>query len=593
MPLRLAARFGALLALAAASLAFVPPAALAANVTLFAAPAASGSGNCSSAANACTLATALGDASDDTSAAVTINLGTGTYDENEIQITGGSESSLTLDGAGVTATDLLANADVGPVLYLDDSPVAISVENMEISHGDTSGDGANMGIDGGTVTLSNVWIFAGISTASGGGLEVSGGTVDIDGSQITGNRASVYGGAIISFGGTLTISDSTVSANQGGAGSAIHAQGTVNVVDSTLASNSGSDALVNAGGAVSVYGSTIAENPYGIDNISGTFALGASVLADNGGTHDCDSSSSAITDDGYNYADDSSCSSGSTFFTRPTSHVAAALNLGALAANGGTTATFAEPTNSAAYDVVPVGTTIGAESQPFCAGTDQRGAARTQGAASACSAGAYQYAPPLLTTSSLPSGQVGTPYSASLAASGTFSPITFALVSGALPPGLSLSSTDLISGTPTSATTATFGVQASDAVGVDSATGTLSIAIAAAPSHTPVIAIDSATAKLQHGKLPVSLSCSTAPCAGNVRLTESVKVKVRHHTKTQTVTLASASYSLAAGQSATTKLTLTAKGRHALAAVAKHHLHETLTATVTGGTAASKRIEVT
>ena len=62
-------------------------------------------------------------------------------------------------------------------------------------------------------------------------------------------------------------------------------------------------------------------------------------------------------------------------------------------------------------------------------------------------------APPalLITTSSLPNGQVGTAYSVSLAASGGTPPYTWSLISGSLPAGLSLSTTGTISGTPTQA----------------------------------------------------------------------------------------------------------------------------------------------
>jgi hypothetical protein len=61
-----------------------------------------------------------------------------------------------------------------------------------------------------------------------------------------------------------------------------------------------------------------------------------------------------------------------------------------------------------------------------------------------------------LTTSSLPSGQVGIAYSATLAASGGTAPYTWSLTTGSLPAGLALnSSTGAISGTPTAAVTNT------------------------------------------------------------------------------------------------------------------------------------------
>jgi hypothetical protein len=62
--------------------------------------------------------------------------------------------------------------------------------------------------------------------------------------------------------------------------------------------------------------------------------------------------------------------------------------LGALAANGGPTATQALTPGSPAIDLVPVGSA--------CAATDQRGMARPVGAA--CDAGAYELAPPVAVT---------------------------------------------------------------------------------------------------------------------------------------------------------------------------------------------------
>lgn len=57
-----------------------------------------------------------------------------------------------------------------------------------------------------------------------------------------------------------------------------------------------------------------------------------------------------------------------------------------------------------------------------------------------------------ITTSSLPNGVVDTPYpSTQLVATGGVAPRTFSIVSGALPAGLSLSSSGLITGTPTTA----------------------------------------------------------------------------------------------------------------------------------------------
>jgi hypothetical protein len=87
--------------------------------------------------------------------------------------------------------------------------------------------------------------------------------------------------------------------------------------------------------------------------------------------------------------------------------------------------------------------------------------------------------PPLaITTTSLPSGTVSTAYTTTLAASGGITPYTWSLAGGALPPGLTLSSTGVITGTPTATVTSSFTVRATDAsIPAQTATNLLSITI--------------------------------------------------------------------------------------------------------------------
>ena len=85
--------------------------------------------------------------------------------------------------------------------------------------------------------------------------------------------------------------------------------------------------------------------------------------------------------------------------------------------------------------------------------------------------------PPVITTTTLPNGTVGTPYYAQLTATGT-SPFFWYLSGGGWDPGLTLSTTGLISGTPTTAGTINFAVCAENSIGYDQAS--LSIVITAA-----------------------------------------------------------------------------------------------------------------
>ena len=67
-----------------------------------------------------------------------------------------------------------------------------------------------------------------------------------------------------------------------------------------------------------------------------------------------------------------------------------------------------------------------------------------------------------ITTTSLPSGVLNSSYNASLQATGGLPPYAWSLTAGNLPPGLSLNSTGLISGTPTASGTWGFTTQVSD-----------------------------------------------------------------------------------------------------------------------------------
>jgi hypothetical protein len=67
-----------------------------------------------------------------------------------------------------------------------------------------------------------------------------------------------------------------------------------------------------------------------------------------------------------------------------------------------------------------------------------------------------------ITTSSLPNGTVNSAYSATLQSAGGTGTITWSLAQGSLPPGLNLSGTGAITGSPTTAGTSSFTVAATD-----------------------------------------------------------------------------------------------------------------------------------
>jgi dienelactone hydrolase len=138
---------------------------------------------------------------------------------------------------------------------------------------------------------------------------------------------------------------------------------------------------------------------------------------------------------------------------------------------------------------------------------------------------------PLLiaTTPAPPAGAQGSPYPGfTFTATGGSQPISWSVVSGALPAGLSLSAAGLLSGTPTGNTSSTFTVKARDsAPSPEVATQAFTITISAAesitityqgasttfqviPAGTSAKFVGSITHDQNNGGISWSLSCSTA-----------------------------------------------------------------------------------
>ncbi|HEX3841824.1 MAG TPA: putative Ig domain-containing protein [Acidimicrobiales bacterium] len=91
-------------------------------------------------------------------------------------------------------------------------------------------------------------------------------------------------------------------------------------------------------------------------------------------------------------------------------------------------------------------------------------------------------AAPAITTTTLPSSEVGAPYSQTLAGTGGTTPYAWSVTTGSLPAGLTLdAATGVISGTPTNSGSPTFTVTLTDANG-KTATQTYTLKVPAAPS---------------------------------------------------------------------------------------------------------------
>ena len=94
--------------------------------------------------------------------------------------------------------------------------------------------------------------------------------------------------------------------------------------------------------------------------------------------------------------------------------------------------------------------------------------------------------PLVITTTSLASATVGVAYSATLVATGGTAPYSWAITSGALPSGLSLSLSGSITGTPSAAGTASFGLLATDATTPTAETATAQVSLPVASAATPM-----------------------------------------------------------------------------------------------------------
>jgi predicted extracellular nuclease len=121
---------------------------------------------------------------------------------------------------------------------------------------------------------------------------------------------------------------------------------------------------------------------------------------------------------------------------------------------------------------------------------------------------------PVTLGTSLPNGTVGVPYSASVPHTGG-EPVTFAVSSGALPPGLALATTGQLSGTPTTAGAFAFTITASNAVSSASQAFTVTIAKAA----TTTTLTSSANPATFGGAITFTATISGLPTGGTVQFT--------------------------------------------------------------------------
>ncbi len=223
------------------------------------------------------------------------------------------------------------------------------------------------GVDGATsaTTVSGSILAgndAGTAPGNGGGLHVTGaGTVDVGTSTVTGNTAVQGGGLWSSSAATTTVTASTIDSNTAATegGGLYDDGGTVTATNVTVDGNDaglGGGAFGDPEGTISLVHATVTGNSTGVD---GAVDLRNSVVAGNDGD-DC--VGTAITSGGGNVLGDACSGGGADDVTGVDDP-----GLGALADNGGDTATRLPAASSPVVDA--------ATAAPAVA-TDQRGAVR-------------------------------------------------------------------------------------------------------------------------------------------------------------------------------------------------------------------------
>lgn len=462
-----------------------------------------------------------------------------------LNIIGPGADLLTLDGentnrlfvitganlkiSGIRLTRGKAVNDSGGAVYIN-SDSAFNGSDMQFYNNRADIDGGAL-LNAGTLNLTRSNISGNSSSGEGGGIKAQSGSITtITDSTVANNTSnSAGGGGIANFEGNLTVTASTLSGNTASNGGGVFVAGNTTVNNSTL---SGNIATTGNGGAFSVFpnsqlattNTTITNNRAatgGGVNITGNgvYLLRNTIIAGNTDTNtevnNCPDVFGTMGSFGYNLIGSTTCNNiyqpnGGTL-TGNILNPAGGARLAPLGNYGGATQTHALFPNSPAINA-------GDPNNTFT--TDQRGALRPVGGRG--DIGSFEQNITINPTT-LPNGFQLAPYDQTLTANrltsfaellipekidflnsdAMLAPFTYSIftISGQmLPPGLTLSSGGVLSGTPTTSGTFTFTVQATDADGIAGLrTYTISIAANTLPT------ISAQTISRQQGS-PVSNS---------------------------------------------------------------------------------------
>ncbi len=330
---------------------------------------------------------------------------------------GGIENDGSLTVSNTTFSGNVAVSDGGGI----SNQGALTVSDS-FFFGNSAGSGGAIR-NGGSATVSNTTFSGNSASGVGGGILTDGngsladGSLTLTDSTFSNNSASLGGGLGVASldlsGSTASIANSTMSGNTADAGGGVfNAESPLTITNSTIAGNSagsstgfasGGGGILDEDGTLAVTNSTFSANSAatGGYDISSVSVTGAAVLASVKGSIVASKASGgncagAITDAGYNIANDNSCGFAKTGAANNGDGVNPLLSSFGLANNGGPTTTIALQSTSPAIDAIPFASCTD-QATPTASQliADQRGYGRPDsvddGASGPCDIGAYEF----------------------------------------------------------------------------------------------------------------------------------------------------------------------------------------------------------
>jgi hypothetical protein len=305
--------------------------------------------------------------------------------------------NVTIDGSAAPGLAISGNNTYR--VFIVNAGTTAALKNLTV----TKGYGFQLAggiLNNGSLTLDHITLTQNVMATNAGDFWQGGGgiyngdgaTLNLIDSSVTDNHAAWSGGGVYSFFNTTTnIVRSTISGNvSNDVGGGIRSLGNMTITNSTLSGNTSTGwhggAIFHTDGAMEILNSTIANN-IGPDYAPSAVFIGSfnsavpslklrNTIITGNHWYACEQHAAGtvtLTSGGHNLIQDGSCSPVGSDLILPDA------NIGALASNGGPTATHALLAGSPAID---------AADDAACPGTDQRGVTRPQGAH--CDIGAYE-----------------------------------------------------------------------------------------------------------------------------------------------------------------------------------------------------------